>query len=451
MSSSCADRERGQRRVVTGVCLAFMGLGVIAGCTGLLGDFTVADQAGPDASTPSAEGGTDANGSTCAPPARSCPNGTCAAPEDPRACGPSCAPCAVPTGGTAACTAAGVCEGRCPGAAKACDGACRDTTTDKDHCGGCGNACGGGDCVGGKCQPVVLTATLTKPTDIALSPNDVFVNADGKVRRCAKKGCADATALWISSEQSIAGPHMLAIDLNYAYFAVDGSGGNRNLYRCQLAGCSSSPQFINTTPAPTSSNFEAFAVEGTSFLFNGTYSGVREAPLSGGAVSRTYSNFAGTGFAAATPAYVVWSDKFGGGIRQCARSGGGCSSSTELTANVTATEITTLGDRAVFVVSSGTGAEIQSCNVAGCSGAPTSIAKETGEVSGLAADAGGIYWTTASGAVRACKTPLVGCGAGSVVELANGQTGAGAVALDAGFVYWLVNDGTKSSIRRVRR
>ena len=424
---------------------------VTAGCTGILGDFTVSSVTPDTDGSPSgADSGNDGGGPSCAAPSRSCPNGTCAAPEDPRACGAACAPCPVPTGGTAVCTPAGECEGRCPGTAKACGGACRDVTTDKENCGGCGIACGGGDCAGGKCQPSTITARLTKPTDLALSPNDVFVNADGKVRRCAKTGCVDATSLWTSSEASIAGPHMLAIDLNYAYFATD-IASNRYLYRCQLGGCASSPQQIGTTPAPPSGNFEAFTVEGNSFLFSGTYSGVREAPLAGGAVARTYSNFAGTGFPAATPGFVVWSDKFGGGVRQCARTGSGCTSSTELTPNVTATEIVTFVDRAIFVVSAGSGAEIQSCNIAGCSGAPVVIAKETAAVTGLAVDATGIYWTTAGGAVRACKNATVGCGAAGVVELATGQTNAGAVATDAIFVYWLTDGTGTGTIRRVRK
>ncbi|MBS2014536.1 MAG: hypothetical protein JST00_16740 [Deltaproteobacteria bacterium] len=444
------------RRPLLKTSLSLLVFAVSAGCTGILGDFTVSDVVTPQdgATVTEGGGGGDAEaGATCAAPTRACPNGTCAGPEDPRACGPSCIVCPAPTGGTPVCTPAGVCEGRCPGTAKACGGACRDVTTDKDHCGDCGRSCGGGDCVAGQCRPVTLTATLTKATDIALSPNDVFVNADGKVRRCAKTGCAAATPLWAGGDLSVPGPHMLAIDLNYAYFAQD-IGANRFLSRCQLGGCASSPQQITVTPAPPPGNFEALAVEGSSYFFAGTYSGVREAPLGGGAVTRSYSNFAGTGFPAANAQYVVWSDKFGGGVRQCARSGAGCTTSTELTAGVTTTELLVFAGRAIFVAAVAGGTEIQGCNVVGCSGAPTVIAREPAStmVTGLAVDPSGVYWSTSSGEIRACKV-AGGCaaGGGTVVDLARSQAGVSAVATDAEFVYWVTDAVGTGAIRRVRK
>ncbi len=427
------------------------------GCTSLLGDFDVAPSASAGGDLPDGAVVTDGGATTvteggvvCNAPARACPGDRCLVPS-PDACGPGCVACPPgANGATAICRPDGTCGIRCEAGLTPCGNACRDLTKDPDHCGQCGRACGGGGCNAGRCEPVIITTGLVDPTDIAVSPTEVFVNADGVVRKCAKTGCPSTTPLWSGNTKSVRGPHMLGTDLNYAYFAVDLSS-NRYPYRCSLAGCAASPEQIVVTPAPNSSNFETFTLEGGSFLFTGTYTGVREVPLAGGAGGRTYSNSAGTGVAGANASFVVWSDKFGSGVRQCARAGAGCMASSNLIGLVTTTELIVVADRAIFAVSDGAGSKIQACNVAGCSGAPTTIATlPNEEVTGLAADITGIYWTTSTntdGAVKACKV-LGGCGATPLV-LATGQRKPIGIALDQGFVYWVNN--TDGAVRRVAK
>lgn len=62
------------------------------------------------------------------------------------------------------------------GGASACD----DTSSDPDNCGACGHACGGGACVEGACQPVVLADGLAGPRSLAIDDANAYWALAGK-------------------------------------------------------------------------------------------------------------------------------------------------------------------------------------------------------------------------------------------------------------------------------
>src|SRR5204863_7458423 len=71
-----------------------------------------------------------------------------------------------------------------------------DLQTSKQHCGRCNHDCGGGDCMGGKCQAVQLGTVsgaplryiLVSATHVFVSPLINFTTETGGLWRVAKTG-----------------------------------------------------------------------------------------------------------------------------------------------------------------------------------------------------------------------------------------------------------------------
>jgi hypothetical protein len=129
--------------------------------------------------------------------------------------------------------AGGVCKTTCTAPAADCDGnpanGCEtDLETDGANCGACGHDCGGGACVGQKCQPVVLATGQLYPTDIALDADTVYwVNAgteplasagNGEVKSIAKTGVGGEKLL--ANMQAF--PRRIAVDSASVYFTAYG-------------------------------------------------------------------------------------------------------------------------------------------------------------------------------------------------------------------------------------
>jgi hypothetical protein len=81
----------------------------------------------------------------------------------------------------------------------------------------------------------------------------------------------------------------------------------------------------------------------------------------------------------------------------------------------------------------GAATEIVECAKAGCNGAPTVLAVDTGVVA-LAVDATNAYWITQVGTIS-----KVGLAGGTPTTLASGPSGAVRIAVDAANVYWATN------------
>jgi hypothetical protein len=119
--------------------------------------------------------GTGVANATCAGSCQGKSDGTCTYAANTIACGT--AGCATNTSSQAAgtCNGTGLCSmpapiscktgGTCSAGAcscpaslpNECGGACVNTNTDGKNCGACGHDCSGGECLGGICQPVVVT------------------------------------------------------------------------------------------------------------------------------------------------------------------------------------------------------------------------------------------------------------------------------------------------------
>lgn len=114
----------------------------------------------------------------------------------------------------------------CPaGSLAQCGDVCTSLATDAAHCGSCGHDCQGGECVAGRCQPVVLAAGLSSPSSLALSDTDLYLiegttAASARLLSLPKGGGAArelVAALGDLGAPSIAGDQL--------YFATGGAGG----------------------------------------------------------------------------------------------------------------------------------------------------------------------------------------------------------------------------------
>jgi hypothetical protein len=85
-------------------------------------------------------------------------------------------------------------------------------------------------------------------------------------------------------------------------------------------------------------------------------------------------------------------------------------------------------------VMSGSGGQVVKCAIGGCGGAPTVLAADASDPTGIAVDAANVYWTDfLSGQVMECA--VGGC-SGQPTVLASGQSAPYAIAVDGASVYW---------------
>jgi hypothetical protein len=121
-----------------------------------------------------------------------CTDEGCSCPEDTEDCGDICADTTTNkdhcSGCGKSCRSDQVCiESACdcaPGEAE-CDGTCVDLSSTDAHCGGCGQACSGGDsCWGGECLSGPCDGICNNPEYVTAAHDGYRVDPLGTAQRC---------------------------------------------------------------------------------------------------------------------------------------------------------------------------------------------------------------------------------------------------------------------------
>jgi hypothetical protein len=314
----------------------------------------------------------------------------------------------------------GMCE--CPGALTACSGVCLDTATDPLNCGACGHDCLGGGCQSGICQPVVLAMGETNPTDIAVSSTHVYwINPgalSGAVRRVPTGG---GTATTVAGNQTA--PAHLAIDGSNVYWTY-----TTGIRKAPLAGGAVSlVTSWASGPVPT-----GLASDGNDVYWCMDNGDIRRVPVGGGAQSLLISAVTPGGLTTDTT-HFYWGDYDGVYKRPKPD-------------NTSFVWLTNQQQSDVHVLDVHAGqiyfGLFNTVSRMSTSGEPIStVDTSTSGASAVAADDTYVYWSTAGGTLR--RALAVGNGA---VDLAVGAT---RVAVDSTYVYW-TNAGSGQILRAVK-
>jgi len=161
---------------------------------------------------------------------------TCVPIDDPQfGCGQvGCEPCDI-ANAIAKCSAGQCALAACESNFEDCDevdtGCEADLRTDGNHCGECDRDCGGGDCLGGTCQPVQLANFQREAWSIGVDSTHVYWTTAGgtgwNVQRVSKNG---------GTAQGLAGPSdspasqgQLVLDATHVYWANQDTGQIRRM------------------------------------------------------------------------------------------------------------------------------------------------------------------------------------------------------------------------------
>jgi hypothetical protein len=356
--------------------------------------------------------------------------------------------------------------------------ACRDTTSNPQHCGSCGRDCMGGACERSTCVTLdtgVLASGQLGPVSIAVDSTNVYWSNVGEyyaaqygaliqIMKCAKSGCNNRpTALFsalldpliIADLSKIRGG--LTVSGTAVYWGVSRAlGWPPGIYACPVAGCDNHPTLLRGLV-----NYGEIAVNGSLLygigadtqgpwqLFSCSTSGCDDGGagwnvlLSSAMAATSYSQVPMLGLTTdATRVYLDYQ-----GIRSCAFRG------CDAMAPALAPESASLDAGSMwpwqFVVDennvywtsySATAdvGEVLSCAKTGCNSAPTVLVSGLNYPRGLATDGVNLYFVEAGTYLtggRISKCQVTGC-SNQPTRIASGLFFPSGVAVDESNVYW---------------
>ena len=333
------------------------------------------------------------------------------------------------------------------------DAACSpNLLTDGANCGRCGHDCLGAACESGTCAPVVLASTLAGGGGIAVDASFVYFTLyfGPKIAKCPLSGCGVTPTVLGGSET---GPNDVKVNATTLFWASEGTGTNGGTIRhCALPNCATQPVLANGTVT------EWVAIDATHFYWTSAADGfVRSCPLagcSGAPVNIATGQTVPWGLTVDSTSiyFTVWNGSFGapaqngGAIRKCPLAG--CAGAPVTLASMENQPWQVVVDAEYAYWTGFKDGSVKRCALSGCNNAPTVIASGEAGPSGIAVDATSVYWTDyVGGTVRACAKE--GCSVRSAV-IAKGQNHPNNIALDDAYVYFTTfgtetagaNDGT---------
>jgi hypothetical protein len=332
-----------------------------------------------------------------------------------------------------------------PGAADAGPdaAACNDQTdlaTDRDHCGRCDHACGGGDCAAGECQPVPLTPEITDLRKFAVAADAIYWTAETRVASCPLPvGCTLAPRNVGDPFDNLGeiGVHGGTVYFSGCTFGAQSCDDYARLFECPVAGCSLPNQTAFTTPnqflrivgagARLYAPDVAYGVHGCETAScSASHVLWQNTPIFGGAV---------TGLAVdATTAYVTTEV----GMRTCPLASG-CATPAVIDGTTGIQPPFAAHDGVVYWSRVGAPGQIriQRCTLAACTA--VDVANEAVGVTDILADASGVYWVNPTAmTIRHC--PIDGCPPGGAGYVARKLPDVVGLTLGDGFVYFRRNN-----------
>lgn len=328
---------------------------------------------------------------------------------------------------------------RCDPPREICAEACVNVASSPESCGRCGHDCGGGECIAGVCQPVLVAdqgAQLAEPTALALNRSAIFWLEPGRVRSCPlPAGCAEGPR---SIADGLNLTSSLGVTEDAVYFtACPGCSDHGELLRCPVAGC---PEPIPSV-AETAGAFDEILVGKTHIYWrDGRDALVRCDPGDCAATKQqTKATTLGGpllgGDVAGGTVYMKPSGMaIGSELRTCDEQRG-CELPPILTNSQSVIPPFRVRDGRAYWLTDGVhGGAVRSCSLTNC-GSGTPVAAEEPEGIALAVDDSGVYWLTPAGSLRRC--PLGGCRAATPLLLAHDRVNPTLLTLDAGFIYWV--------------
>lgn len=333
----------------------------------------------------------------------------------------------------------------------ACGNRCVDTQNDATNCGRCAHDCGGGKCVSGVCQPVVLATGLNGPRTLFVSGSSVYWtdhSSSGDVASCPVTGCTGSPQTYATGLSYASGISVSAGSVFFGcYGATPPDGGVSNVgsgvFACSTGGCGMNPSAMTGSPGA----IVGLASDGANVFWNDpAYGQVLSCAVGGcsGAPTVVAQNIGTPWYGIATDASnVYFAGRGDGTVYACPKAGCGGNPPTAIVSGLTGPYDLAVDTDTVYVTTydpnnTGTPAPVVSCPLTGCT-SPTLVAANQATPSGIAADGNGVYWANESSATAGTSSvvycPKSGCPQGPTV-LASSLQGAFFVALDASFVYW---------------
>lgn len=337
----------------------------------------------------------------------------------------------------------------CEAPRQICEDTCVDVAESSNHCGRCGHDCGGGACVAGECQPVLIAdsaARFDRPAALAVNSTAIFWTERARVRSCPlPTGCTGEPTVIASGYAALGA---LAVTENAVYFTgCPGCTDHRELVRCPVTGC---PDPAHPITSSTASYDEIVVGETHAFW--------RESSVALGQCSHadcagTVTRTASAGFGGDLIGVAITSDKVyvkptGTHIGSELRSFSETASDPPIivTSSYQIEPPFRLHARKAYWLSdTASGRELSVCGLANCSSRTTFAADP--DASELAVDGTGVYWiAAATGALRWC--PLAGCSAAGPTTLASGRVGLRQLTLGTSFIYWIEANAIVKLARR---
>jgi len=329
--------------------------------------------------------------------------------------------------------------GGCASSNLTCDGgACVDPMTDEDNCGECGHSCLGGSCKTGLCQPIVLGTFPDNGLGIAIDSADVFfTNGRTSVYACPLSGCP-ATPNAINTGFTNTTQLHYSSSTGALYVGDIGAGTETSL---------TTSGGVNWQAAE-SLNDPQGETEDATYLYVGDENQIDRFAKSSGTFTVLANGIAGFVWgvwydSATSNVFGAVNGTSGGGlIVSCPVAGTACTQIT-LATNGPAFETMVIGSIVYWVdggdpAMNNTNGGLFMANSADLGNVQAVAAGASyGFALALTADATNIYFTSgSSGNVYRCA--IAGC-AGAPTTIATGQGSARAIVTDSVAVYW-VND-----------
>jgi hypothetical protein len=298
---------------------------------------------------------------------------------------------------------------------------------------------------------------VTGPVSIAVGTTEVVARLEAGVVRVPKTG-GIATPLFAPAGWTFApGSGGLAVVQDIVYFTAANPSAIQAVFTKPVAGVSDPTQKF---PVPATFDEGAgLATDGASFFWFDQYA------VGGCAGVNCSTDFdkpsGGVLMGGALDAdYYLWTNNAGAKeVRRCARPG--CPTIDALyttTAESQPALITTHKGIAYWLdndTQTAKKARVLACSAKGCANNPKTLVEGEFQMTGLAVDDGGVYFSvegntvTPDGVVKVCRDLVNGCGVASEI-LADKQPQPQGIALDGQFAYWInkgVNGGTGSIVR----